>query len=75
MNTETVVIFGPVTLIAFVIQQIFVIYAIYAIFIRPLYKKPVRDKLLNTIRSGYTRGKIGIDACRNLEKDIINLGS
>ena len=75
MNTETVVIFGPVTLIAFVIKQIFVIYAIYTIFIRPIFKKSIRDKLLNTIRDSHTHGKIDTDACRNLEKDIINLGS
>jgi len=75
MNTETVVIFGPVTLIAFVIQQIFIIYAIYTIFIRPIFKKPIRDKLLNTIRDSYTRGEIDTEAYRNLEKDIVNFDS
>lgn len=34
MNTELAVDFGPVLFISFVIQQTFVIYAIYKIFLR-----------------------------------------
>jgi uncharacterized membrane protein len=75
MNTETVVSFGPISFIAIVIQQIFIIYAIYAIFIRPRVKNSIRDKLLNIIRSRYTRGEIDTEAYRKLEKDITNLES
>jgi hypothetical protein len=42
MNTEIVVSFGPISFIAIVIQQIFIIYAIYAIFIRPTFKSSSR---------------------------------
>jgi uncharacterized membrane protein len=75
MNTEIVVSFGPISFIAIVIQQIFIIYAIYAIFIRPRVKNSIRDKLLNIIRSRYTRGEIDTEAYRKLEKDITNLES
>ena len=75
MNAEIVVIFRPATLIAFAIQQIFVIYAIYTIFIRPIFKKSIRDRLLNTIRDSYTHGEIDTEAFQHLEKDIVNLDS
>ena len=73
MNTEIVVIFGPATLIAIVIQQLFIIYAIYALFIRPIFKRSTRDKLINLIRTSHTRGEIDTKVCRELEKGIINL--
>jgi uncharacterized membrane protein len=75
MNTEIVVSFGPISFIAIVIQQIFIIYAIYAIFIRPKVKNSISDKLLNIIKSRYTRGEIDTEAYRKLEKDITNLES
>ena len=75
MNTEIVVRFGPISFIAIVIQQIFIIYAIYAIFIRPMFKTSNRGKLLHIIRSRYTRGEIDSEAYRKLEIDITNLAS
>ena len=75
MNTEIIVSFGLVSFIAIVIQQVFIIYAIYIIFIRPMFKTSNRGKLLHIIRSRYTRGKIDSEAYRKLEKDITNLES
>ena len=75
MSTEMVVVLDPATLIAIVIQQLFIIYALYALFIQPMFKKSIRDKLLNTIRDSYTRGEIDTEAYRNLENDIMNLDS
>ncbi len=46
MNTEIVVSFGPISFIAIVSQQIFIIYAIYAIFVRPMFNRSNREKLL-----------------------------
>jgi len=73
MNTELVVTFGPATLIAILIQQLFIIYAIYALFIRPIFMRSTRDKLINIIKSSYTRGEIDTEVYRKLEKDINNL--
>ena len=75
MNTEIVVSLGPISFIAIVIQQIFIIYAIYVIFIRPKVKNSISDKLLNIIKSRYTRSEIDTKAYRKLEKDITNLES
>ncbi len=75
MNTEIVVSFGPISFIAIVIQQIFIINAIYAILIRPIFKNSIRDKLLKIIRSSFRRGEIDTETYRNLEKDILNLES
>ena len=73
MNAEIVVSFGPISFIAVVIQQIFIIYAIYAIFIRPMFNRSNKGKLLHIICNRYTRGEIDSEAYRKLEKDIINL--
>ena len=75
MNTEIVVSFGPISFIAIVIQQIFIIYAIYAIFIRPMFNSSKKGKLLQIICNRYTRGEIDSEAYRKLEEDIINLES
>jgi uncharacterized membrane protein len=75
MNTEIVVSFGPISFIAIVIQQIFIIYAIYAIFIRPMFMSSNRGKLLHIIYNRYTRKEIDSEAYRKLAKDIINLES
>ena len=75
MNTEIVVSFGPISFIAIVIQQVFIIYAIYAIFIRPMFKTSNRRKLLHIISSRYTHGDIDSEAYRKLGKDITNLES
>ena len=75
MNTEIVISLGPISFIAIVIQQIFIIYAIYVIFIRPEVKNSIGDKLLNIIKSRYTRSEIDTEAYRKLEKDITNLES
>ena len=75
MNAEIVVSFGLISFIAIVIQQIFIIYAIYAIFIRPMFKNSNRGKLLHIICNRYIRGEIDSEAYWKLENDIINLES
>lgn len=75
MNTEIVVSFGLISFIAIVIQQLFIIYAIYAIFIRPMFKGSNSEKLLHIISSRYICGEIDAEAYRKLEKDITNLES
>ncbi len=75
MNTEIVVSFGPISFIAIVSQQIFIIYAIYAIFVRPMFNRSNREKLLQILCNRYTRGEIDSEAYRKLEEDIINLES
>ena len=75
MNTEIVVSFALIPFLAIVLQQIFIDYAIYAIFFRPKANNSIRGKLLNIIRNRYTRGEIDTEAYRELEKDIVNLES
>jgi uncharacterized membrane protein len=75
MNTEIVVSFGLIPFLAIVLQQIFIVYAIYAIFVRPKVNNSIRGRLLNIIRNRYTRGELDTEAYRKLEKDIINLES
>ena len=75
MNTEIVVSFGLISFIAIVIQQLFIIYAIYAIFIRPMFKGSNKEKLLRIISSRYICGEIDAEAYWKLGKDIINFES
>ena len=75
MNAEIVVSFGLISFNAIVIQQIFIIYAIYAIFIRPMFNNSNRGKLLHIICNRYIRGEIDSEAYRKLENNIINLES
>jgi uncharacterized membrane protein len=75
MNAELVVDFGPVLFIAFVIQQTFVIYAIYIIFLRSNEKNSTRKQLLDILKNRYSRGELEADVYRKLEKDFLNLKS
>ena len=66
-------IVGPVFLVAFLIQQLFVIYAFYQIFIRPNDEKSIREKVLGILQNRLKLGEINTDGYQKLKQDFTNL--
>lgn len=73
MNSEMTLTYGPVFLIAFTLQQLFVFYAIYRIFFKPDDKETFRKKVLDALRNRFRRGEIDSCGYKKLERDIENL--
>ena len=73
MNAEMTFTYGPVFLIVFTLQQIFLLYAIYIIFFKPDGKKTIREKILNVLRNRFRRGEIEFGGYKKLERDYKNL--
>lgn len=73
MNTEMTFTYGPVFLIVFTLQQMFLLYAIYIIFFKPDGKKTIREKILDVLRNRFLRGEIGFSGYKKLERDFENL--
>ena len=73
MNTEVTFTYGPVFLVAFTLQQIFLIYAIYIIFFKSDGKKTIRKKILGALRKRFRRGEVDFVGYKKLERDFKNL--
>ena len=73
MNTEMTFAYGPVFLIAFTLQQIFLFYAIYIIFFKPDVKKTIRKRILNVLGDRFRRGEIDFVGFKKLKRDFENL--
>lgn len=73
MNTEMTFTYGPVFLIVFTLQQMFLLYAIYIIFFKSDGKKPIREKILDVLRNRFRRGEIDFGGYKKLERDYKNL--
>lgn len=65
--------YGPVFLIAFTLQQIFLFYAIYIIFFKPEGKKTIRKRILEILRNRLRQGEIDFNGYKKLEGDFKNL--
>ena len=65
--------YGPVFLVAFTLQQIFLFYAIYIVFFKPDGKKTTRKRILDALRNRFQRGEIDYVGYKKLEKDFENL--
>ena len=55
MNAEMTLTYGPVFLIVFTLQQMFLLYAIYIIFFKSDGKKTIREKILDVLRNRFRR--------------------
>lgn len=73
MNAEMTFTYGPVFLIVFTLQQIFLLYAIYIIFFMSDGKKTIREKILDVLRNRFRRGEIDFGGYKKLERDYKNL--
>ena len=73
MNAEMTLTYGPVFLIVFTLQQIFLFYAIYMIFFKSDGRKTIREKILNVLRNRFQQGEIDIGGYKKLERDFKNL--
>lgn len=73
MNTEWTFTLGPVFLIVFTMQQLFILYAVYRIFFRTDDKRTIRKKVLDALRNSFRRGEIDIGGYKKLERDFTNL--
>lgn len=73
MNAEMTFTYGPVFLIVFTLQQMFLLYAIYIIFFKPDGKKTIREKILDVLRNRFRRGEIDFGGYKKLERDYKNL--
>ena len=73
MIAEMTLAYGPVFLIAFTLQQIFLFYAIYIIFFRPDGKKTIRKKILEVLLNRLRQGEIDFNEYKKLERDFKNL--
>ena len=73
MNAEMTFTYGPVFLIIFTLQQIFLLYAIYIIFFKPDGKKSIREKIQTVLRDRFCHGEIELDGYKKLERDFNNL--
>jgi uncharacterized membrane protein len=73
MNAEMTFAYGPVFLIAFTLQQIFLFYAIYIIFFKPDDKKTIRKRILEVLRNRLQQGEIDFNGYKKLERDFKNL--
>lgn len=65
--------YGPVFLIVFTLQQMFLLYAIYIIFFKSDGKKTIREKILDVLRTRFRRGEIDFGEYKKLERDFKNL--
>lgn len=73
MNAEMTLTYGPVFLIVFTLQQMFLLYAIYIIFFKSDGKKTIREKILGVLRNRFHRGEIDFGEYKKLEQDFKNL--
>ena len=73
MNAEMTLTYGPVFLIVFTLQQMFLLYAIYIIFFKSDGKKTIREKILDVLRNRFRRGEIDFGEYKKLERDFKNL--
>ena len=73
MNGVVTFTYGPILLIAYTLQQIFLIYAIYIIFFKPDCKKAIRERILGTLRKRLRRREIDFKIYRKLERDFKNI--
>lgn len=73
MNTEMTLTYGPLFLIVFTFQQLFLFYAIYRIFFKSDDKKSIREKVLEVLRNRFRRGDIDFGGYKKLERDFTNL--
>lgn len=73
MNAEMTFTYGPVFLIVFTLQQIFLFYAIYIIFFKPDGRKTIRKRILDVLRNRFRRGEIDCGGYKKLERDFNNL--
>ena len=73
MNTEMTLAYGPVFLVAFTLQQIFLFYAIYIVFFKPDGKKTIRKRILDALRNRFQQGEIDYVGYKKLEQDFENL--
>jgi len=73
MIAEMTFAYGPVFLIAFTLQQIFLFYAIYVIFFKPDGKKTIRKRILEVLRNRLQQGEIDFNGYKKLERDFNNL--
>lgn len=64
---------GPVFLIVFSIQQLFVLYAVYRIFFKLDDKSAIRNKVLDALRKRFRSGEIDFGGYKKLERDFTNL--
>ena len=73
MNAEMTLTYGPVFLIVFTLQQMFLLYATYIIFFKSDGKKTIREKILDVLRKRFRRGEIDFGEYKKLERDFKNL--
>ena len=73
MNAEMTFSYGPVFLVAFTLQQIFLFYAIYIIFFKADGKRTIRKRILDVLRKRFHRGEIDFVGYKKLERDFENL--
>jgi len=70
MNTEMTLNFGPVFVTAILVQQLFVVYAIHRIFIRPNDGNSIRGETPVILKARYTREEINAGAYDKLKQEF-----